>query len=78
MVKARLKKRRKKLDVNLAQLEQSKKARYDFRERTNSFQPDLETHTGAKRKLSVCSFQKKENICEFISKIVHYLDFAIQ
>ena len=58
MVKTRLKKRqenaKKKLGVKLAH--QSKKARDDSRERTNSFQPDHDTDTGGKRKLSVCWF----------------------
>jgi hypothetical protein len=55
MLKTRIKKRqgsaKKKLGVKLSQ--QSKKAREEFRERTNSFQPDLDTPTGGKRKLSV-------------------------
>lgn len=61
MAKTRLKKRqetrnaKKRLGEKLAH--QSKKARNDFLERTNSFQPDLDTHAGGKRKLSVCSSQ---------------------
>jgi hypothetical protein len=55
MTKTRFKKRqensKKRLGLKLAH--QSKKTRDDFRERTNSFQPDLDTTTGGKRKLSV-------------------------
>lgn len=59
MVKTRFKKRqensKKRLGVKLAH--HSKKARDDFRERTNSFQPDPDTETGGKRKLSVRWFK---------------------
>jgi hypothetical protein len=61
MIKTRFKMRqenaKKKLGVNLKLAHQSKKARDEFRECTNSFQPDLDTHTGGKRKLSVRWFE---------------------
>ena len=45
----------KRLGLKLAH--QSKKTSDDFHECTSSFQPDLNTNTGGKQKLSVCWFK---------------------
>ena len=73
---SRLKQRRRKLAVKLSP--QSKKAHSDSRERTNSFQPDIDIRTGGKRKLSVCCFRLIRYCSKFYILILHYLDFAVQ